>query len=147
MKLSTRGRYGARALMELAKNFGQGPLSLKEISRRQDIPLKYLEQIAMSLKDAALIKSIRGPSGGYELCRPPAEIRLLEVVETLEGALSFVRCVEDPKFCDRVGTCAFNEIWRKVADETSRVLDSFSLMDMLQLDASKKNSPIRCFDE
>lgn len=147
MKLSTRGRYGARALMELAKNYGQGPLSLKEISNRQDIPLKYLEQIAMSLKDAALIKSVRGPAGGYELCRPPSEVHLLEIVETLEGALSFVRCVQDPEFCGRVGTCAFNEIWKKVADETSRVLQSFTLRDMLELDATKNNSPMRCFDE
>jgi len=146
MKLSTRGRYGARALMELAKHYGQGPLSLKEICIRQEIPLKYLEQIAMVLKDAALIKSVRGPAGGYELCRPPSDIHLLEVVETLEGSLSFVRCVRDPAFCDRIGMCAFNEIWRKVSDETSRVLKSFSLMDMLELDSVKKNSPIRCFD-
>jgi Rrf2 family protein len=133
--------------MELAKNYGQGPLSLKEISIRQDIPLKYLEQIAMSLKDAALIKSIRGPSGGYELCRDPSDIHLLEIVETLEGSLSFVRCVQDSDFCNRVGTCAFNEIWKKVSGETSRVLQSFSLTSMLELDAEKKNSPLRCFDQ
>jgi Rrf2 family cysteine metabolism transcriptional repressor len=147
MKLSTRGRYGSRALMELAKHYGQGPLSLKEISGRQKIPLKYLEQIAMSLKDATLIKSVRGPSGGYELCRDPSTIDLLEIVETLEGSMSFVHCVHDPSFCDRTGTCAFNDIWRKVADETSRVLRSFSLTDMLKLDSEKKKSPIRCFDE
>jgi len=147
MKLSTRGRYGARALMELAKHYGQGPLSLKEISGRQRIPLKYLEQIAMSLKDAELIKSVRGPSGGYELCRDPAQIDLLEIVETLEGSMSFVHCVHDPLFCDRTGTCAFNDIWKKVAEETARVLRSFSLTDMLKLDAEKRNSPMRCFED
>ncbi len=133
--------------MEMAKNYGQGPLSLKEISLRQDIPLKYLEQIAMALKDALLIKSVRGPAGGYELLRDPSDIHLLEIVETLEGSMSFVRCVQDDDFCDRVGTCAFNEIWKKVSSETSKVLQSFSLMDMLELDAAKKSSPLPCFEQ
>ena len=113
---------------------------------RQHIPLKYLEQIAMVLKSAALIKSVRGPTGGYELLRDPSDIRLLEVVEALEGSLSFVRCVQDPTFCDRTDSCAFNEIWKKVTEGTSRVLESFSLMDMLEMDSAKKKSPIRCLD-
>ena len=74
MKLSTRGRYGARALVELAKHEGQGPLALKEMAKRKQIPLKYLEQIAMVLKSAKLIKSVRGPSGGYILARPPEKM-------------------------------------------------------------------------
>jgi Rrf2 family transcriptional regulator, cysteine metabolism repressor len=146
MKLSTRGRYGARALMELAKTYGEGPLSLKAISSQQKIPLKYLEQIAMALKEAHLIKSVRGPAGGYELCRHPSDIRLLEIVETLEGSLSFVRCVQEPEVCDRAGTCAFNDLWKHVAAETAKVLHSFSLADMLELDSAKKNSPLPCFD-
>ncbi len=96
MKFSTRARYGARALIELAKHQGQGPLPLKQIAQCQHIPLKYLEQIAMVLKSAKLIKSIRGPSGGYTLGRPPDTIHLLEIIETLEGSLGFVNCVKDP---------------------------------------------------
>ncbi len=146
MKLSTRGRYGARALMELARHYGQGPLSLREVASRQKIPLKYLEQIAMALKDAALIQSVRGPAGGYELRRAPSDIHLLEIVEALEGPLSFVRCVQDPVFCEETAKCAFNEIWKKVTAETSRILMSFSLKDMLEMDTAKKNPSIPGLD-
>jgi Rrf2 family protein len=132
--------------MELAKAYGEGPLSLKTISSLQKIPLKYLEQIAMPLKEANLIKSVRGPAGGYQLGRHPSDIRLLEVVETLEGSLSFVRCVQDPGVCDRAGTCAFNDLWKHVAAETAKVLQSFSLSDMLELDSAKKHAPHHCLD-
>jgi len=147
MKLSTRGRYGARALVELAKHYGQGPLALKEMAERQQIPLKYLEQIAMVLKGAKLLKSVRGPSGGYILARPPSKIHLLEIVETLEGPLSFVSCVKDPSTCERVEACAFNDLWRKVSVETSKILQSVTLADMVRHDYEKKSSLASCFEE
>lgn len=147
MKLSTRGRYGARALMELAKIHGQGPLSLKEIASRQSIPLKYLEQIAMVLKDAGIVKSVRGPSGGYELSKDPQDMDLFEIVEALEGSLSFVSCVKDPEVCEKVETCAFNDLWRRVAEETSNILRSVTLADMAKSDTDKKNSMLECLKE
>lgn len=147
MKLSTRGRYGARALVELAKHHGQGPLALKEMAERQQIPLKYLEQIAMVLKGAKLIKSVRGPAGGYVLARSPDKIHLLEIIETLEGSMSFVNCVKDPSTCDRVESCAFNDLWRKISNETSKILRSVTLADMVRSDSRKKSSVARCFGE
>jgi Rrf2 family protein len=147
MKLSTRGRYGARALVELAKHDGEGPLALKEMAERQQIPLKYLEQIAMVLKSAKLIKSIRGPSGGYTLARPPEEINLLEIVETLEGSLSFVNCVKDPSTCDRVESCAFNDLWKRISTETSKILRSVTLAEMARKDCEKQSSVASCFEE
>lgn len=147
MKLSTRGRYGARALVELAKHDGQGPLALKEMAERQQIPLKYLEQIAMVLKAAKLIKSVRGPSGGYVLARPPEKIHLLEIIETLEGSLSFVNCVKDPSTCGRVDSCAFNDLWKKISAETSKILRSVTLADMVRRDSHKRNSLANCFEE
>ncbi|MEW6440754.1 MAG: Rrf2 family transcriptional regulator [bacterium] len=144
MKLSTRGRYGARALMELAKHHGGGPMSLKELAARQQIPLKYLEQIAIILKHAKLIKSTRGPLGGYLLTRPPDKIDLLEVVETLEGPFSFVGCVKDPSSCERVETCAFNELWSTISSEASRILRSVTLADMVRMDSEKNRPDRRC---
>lgn len=147
MKLSTRGRYGARALVELAKHYGQGPLALKEIAERQQIPVKYLEQIAMVLKGEKLIKSVRGPSGGYILARPPSKVHLLEIIETLEGTLSFVSCVKDPSTCEKVDTCAFNDLWKKISVETSKILRSVTLADMVRHDYEKKNRVASCFEE
>ena len=139
MKFSTRGRYGARALVELAKHQGQGPLALKQIAECQHIPLKYLEQIAMVLKSAKLIKSVRGPSGGYTLGRPPDRIHLLEIIETLEGSLGFVSCVKDPTTCDRVGSCAFYDLWKRLSEEASEILRSVTLADMVRKDSLKRN--------
>jgi Rrf2 family protein len=133
--------------VELAKHHGKGPLALKEMAERQKIPLKYLEQIAMALKGGKIIKSVRGPSGGYVLTRPPDKIHLLEIVETLEGSLSFVNCVRDPSTCERVESCAFNDLWREISMETSRILRSVTLADMVKKDTRKKNSLAACFRE
>ncbi len=147
MKLTTRGRYGARALMEFAKNYKQGPLSLKEVSSLQEIPLKYLEQIVVILKEAKLIKSFRGPAGGYELRKDPKKINLLEIIEVLEGSIGVVHCVHDPSSCGRVEECAFNEVWKKVSKATSKVLKSVTLADMVKLDTKKKNALAVCLRE
>jgi len=147
MKLSTRGRYGARALMELAKHYGEGPVALKEMAAQQDIPLKYLEQIAIILKGVKLIRSVRGPFGGYALSRPPDQMDLLEIVEALEGPLTFVHCVKDPSSCQKVESCAFNELWRTVSMEASKILRSVTLADMVRMDSEKKSSLLSCLEE
>jgi Rrf2 family protein len=131
----------------LAKHDGRGPLALKELAERQQIPLKYLEQIAMALKGAKLIKSVRGPAGGYTLARPPEKIHLLEIIETLEGSLSFVNCVRDPSTCERVESCAFNDLWKRVSQETAKILRSVTLADMVVRDSRKRTGPARCFGE
>lgn len=134
-------------MMELAKHHGQGPLALKEMAERQGIPLKYLEQIAIGLKQFKLIRSVRGPFGGYILARPPEKIQLLEIIEALEGPLTFVHCVRDPSTCQKVPSCAFNELWKAVSAEASKVLKSVSLADMARLDAEKKGSHSACPEE
>jgi len=137
MKLSTRGRYGTRALVELANAHGESPVSLKEISKRQQIPLKYLEQIAIRLKKAKIIKSVRGPQGGYKLCKAPEKLNLLEILEALEGSMCFVKCVEDRSSCDRIDCCGFNELWGMIAQETSSLMSSVSLQEMTKMDKKK----------
>jgi Rrf2 family protein len=134
-------------MMELAKHHGQGPLALKEMAERQGIPLKYLEQIAIVLKQFKLIRSVRGPFGGYVLTRPPEKIQILEIIEALEGPLTFVHCVRDPSSCQRVPSCAFNELWKAVSEGASKVLKSVSLADMARLDSQKKGSSSACPDE
>ena len=147
MKLSTRGRYGARALMELAKHYGEGPVALKEMASKQDIPIKYLEQIAIVLRDVRLIRSVRGPFGGYVLSRAPDKVNLLEIVESLEGPLSFVNCVRDPSSCKKTQSCVFNDLWKTVSRETSKVLRSVTLADMVRMESEKKSSLLECLEE
>ena len=98
MKLSTKIRYGTRAILELASRFGEGPIELKEIARSQEISIKYLEQVIIPLRTAGMVKSARGAKGGYSLAKPPSEICLFDVVETLEGPLYLVDCIKDSKF-------------------------------------------------
>ncbi len=139
MKLSTRGRYGTRALVELAIAYGEGPVSLKEISKHQEIPLKYLEQIAVRLKKAKIIQSVRGPQGGYKLCKSPEKLNLLEILEALEGSMCFVKCVGDRSSCERIESCGFNELWGMIAQETSSIMSSVTLETMTKMDVEKRS--------
>ncbi len=144
MKLSTKGRYGARALMELAKHHGNGPVPLNKIAAQQDIPLKYLEQLVSVLKAAKMIKSVRGPSGGYILSKPPEKINLLTLIETLEGPLSFVDCVKDPSVCEKVDACAFSDLWNRINREIARILRGVTIADMVKADAKKQDQLSDC---
>ena len=107
MKLSTRTRYGVRAILELAENAGKGPLQLRIIAQRQDISAKYLEQLMAVLKSAGFVRSVRGAKGGYVLARPADRIHLNEVFHCLEGSLTTSECVEDERFCQRAAGCPF----------------------------------------
>lgn len=115
MKLSTRGRYGLRALLELALNYQKGPLGLRELARRQDISAKYLEQLLIPLKGAGVVNSVRGARGGYLLAKDPSSVTLLEVVKVLEGPLDLVDCVSDPRVCGRAGGCAVRDLWEEMS--------------------------------
>lgn len=132
MKLSTRGRYGTRLMLELAQQFGKGPVLLKDISESQDISLKYLGQLIIPLKIAGLIKSTRGSHGGYFLSRSPDMIKLYEVVGAVEGPIAFTECVESPDICYRSKTCAAREVWEKATRQFIETLSSITLADMLK---------------
>jgi len=131
MKISTKIRYGARAMLELASHYGEGPIELKEIARKEDISLKYLEQVINPLRAAGLVKSIRGSKGGYSLAKPPSQICLYDVVETLEGPLNLVECVHDSKVCQRTPLCVTRDIWKEVSDAISQIFCSVTLEDMV----------------
>ena len=131
MRLSTRSRYGARAMVELAKAYGGPPLMLQSIAERQEISKKYLEQIFVPLRAAGLVRAIRGPSGGYLLSRAPSEIRLGEILRVLEGSLALVECVEEPSLCGKADNCPTREVWGAVARAIDTILRSVTLADLM----------------
>jgi len=121
LKLSTRGRYGLKAMFDLAQHAGEGPISLKSIAERQDISEHYLEQLVSGLRKSGLVKSVRGAQGGYVLGREATKIKV------------------DPECCEKADFCVTRTIWEKVRDSISEVLDSITLDDMVQ-DAAKKEN-------
>ncbi len=131
MKLSTKGRYGARAALELALRFGSGPIMVKEIAASQEVSERYLEHILNTLRASGLVRSTRGARGGYELAKPPASITLGEIIRALEGPMDIVSCTRDDE-CRRLSVCITMEIWREVRDAIEGVLDSVTLEDMVR---------------
>lgn len=138
MRLSTKGRYGVKAMFDLAQHYGEGPVSLKQVADRQGISEHYLEQLISGLRKTGLVKSIRGAQGGYILAREPATITVGDVIRVLEGPIAPVDCVaeEEPEVCDKAECCVTRGIWEKVRDSIAEVLDSITLEDMVK-DAEK----------
>jgi len=144
MKISTKIRYGARAMLELASHYGEGPIELKEIAKKENISLKYLEQVINPLRGAGLVKAVRGSKGGYSLAKPPSEICLYDVVETLEGRLNLLECLRDSKVCQKVPSCVTRDIWQEVSEAISKIFYSVTLEDMVnrKRDKEERNSPM-----
>jgi len=140
MKLSTRTRYGMRALLELAIAHNAGPLQIKMIAQRQNISNKYLEQLVSMLKTAGLVRSIRGPHGGYVLARPPEEIKLSDVFRTLEGPVLTVECVENENVCPSHADCATRKLWVQMNDAILSVLENKTLRDLVEMAEKEKRS-------
>lgn len=134
MKVSTRGEYGVRAMVALARHFGDGPLSIAEIARESSVPPAYLEQLIAPLRRAGLVESKRGAHGGYVLGRAPGEIRIGDVYRVMEGPVAPMDCVsEDPadQTCPLIVGCETRPIWLKVRDSIVDALDSTTLADLL----------------
>jgi len=131
MKLSTRTRYGVRAILELAEHAAKGPLQLKIIAQRQDISAKYLEQLMAILKSAGLVRSIRGAKGGYVLAKDPNQIRLNQVFHCLEGPVTTAECVENEDYCRRTADCAVRHVWIQMHQAIEDVLQSTTLQDLI----------------
>ncbi|MGD9143075.1 MAG: Rrf2 family transcriptional regulator [Dehalococcoidia bacterium] len=140
MKLSTRTRYGTRALLDLARYQGDKPVQLKEIARRQNISLHYLEHIITPLVGAGIIRSTRGARGGLQISRKPENIKLSEVVNLLEGAITPVDCVTDPECCERADSCVTRDIWSEMKNAIDKTLDSITLQDLLEREKSKETA-------
>jgi Rrf2 family protein len=140
MKLSTRTRYGLRAIIELAENSKQHPLQIKAIAAGQGISVKYLEQVMTILRSAGFVRSVRGSKGGYMLARSPNQIKLSDVFDCLEGHVTTVECVEDTSFCERAEDCVARQVWAQVQQAIKNVLQSITLQDLVDRTKNKKMS-------
>ena len=131
MKLSKRTRYGFRLMVELARSFDRGPISIREIAKRQNISVKYLEQIIMHLKTVGPVAAVRGPRGGYMLSLPPSKITLKSLFEIFEGPSGIVECVQSRTACKRADYCPSRKLWVTLEDKISETLSSTTLEDLL----------------
>lgn len=140
IRLSTKGRYGTRLMLNLAHNYNNGndAIILKNVSDEEEISIRYLEQIIIPLKINKLVKSIRGAGGGYILARHPSKIKLNEILSSLEGSMSLVECVEDDEYCSRIPECAAHEIWKEASFMLKDYFDNLTLQDLVDNDKKKK---------
>jgi Rrf2 family protein len=137
VKLSTKGRYGTRALLDIALHREEEPITLKEIARRQQISLPYLEHLITPLVEGGIVRSTRGVGGGVSLAKSPGEIRLSEVIGLLENSSSPAECVENPGVCNRSESCVTRDIWRELKTAMDRVLQSTTLEDLVEREKGK----------
>jgi len=140
MKLSTKIRYGSRAMLELASHYGEGAIELREIARKENISAKYLEQVIIPLRTSGLVKSVRGSKGGYSLAKPPSEISLKDVIEVLEGPIKLVDCLADPKICQKIQSCVTRGIWDEATDAINQVFGSVTLEEMVNRRKKKERA-------
>jgi len=139
IKLSTKGRYGTRLMVNLASHYQEGPepIILKSVADQEEISIRYLEQIIIPLKINKLVKSIRGAGGGYTLSRKPSEIKVCDILHALEGTCSLVECVEDETACNRISTCGTHEVWKTASLMMKAYFESISLEDVLVMTDKK----------
>jgi Rrf2 family protein len=143
LRLSTKGRYGTRLMLNLARHYGNGnrTVILKDVSTDEAISIRYLEQIIIPLKINRLVKSVRGAGGGYTLARRPEEIRLDEILHAFEGTCCLVECIEDEGFCDRIETCPTFDIWKGASELLKNYFSGISLRDIVENAEKKKKKP------
>jgi Rrf2 family protein len=142
MRLSTKSRYGTRAVLDIALHYKNGPVTLKEMSRRQDVSRKYLGQIINHLLTADILESIRGPQGGYVLSRPPDSIRLGDIIRALDGSVAPSRCVDNPAVCERNAKCVTREVWTRVKESVESVIDETTVADLMARQKDLESLPL-----
>ncbi len=131
LRLSTKGQYGVRAMYEIAKGYPDSPVNIKAISRRQDVSIHYLEQILNRLRRAGLIKSIKGPGGGYVLTRSPSDISIADILTELEGPLALTSCLNPEEGCIRVERCVTHLLWKALGKQIEEFLNTVTLDDLV----------------
>ncbi len=132
MKLTMKGDYGLRAMLDMASYYGQGPIESADIANRQYIPEQYLDQILMVLRKEGLVKSVRGPKGGHMLAKPPSQITMAQVMQALEGYVPPMECLPNPDFCKLSPGCALREVWRQIDGLTQQILASTTIEELAQ---------------
>ncbi len=139
MKLSTKGRYGVRAMFDIALHHGEGPIPLRSVAERQEISEHYLEQLIANLRKEGLVESVRGAYGGYLLAKKPEEITVGDIIRVLEGPIAPVDCVLDEETgCEDITDCVIKLIWSEMKTSIDEVLDSITLEDLRQEAINRK---------
>ena len=142
MKITTKGRYGLRIMLELALRAGGGPVLVETVAKKQSISSKYIHVLVSALKNAGLLRAVRGPNGGLELARSAEEITVLEIVEALEGRAAWMACVDDTCACPKGEACAARDLWADVADAVKTVLSGRTLAALAEAQRANENEPI-----
>lgn len=134
LRFSTKGRYGVRALCRLARLYEDGPVSIETIAKFEDIPIRYLEQIMTRLRREGIVKSTRGPGGGYKLNRPPDKLSLGELIQVLEGKTPVVWCVDadEESRCLREDVCTTRDLWKKLNEWFQTIFNNISLQEIVE---------------
>jgi Rrf2 family protein len=138
MRASAKTRYAMEAMVDMVMQAGGGPVALRKIAQRQDISQNYLEQIFMQLRAAGIVRSVRGASGGFVLGKSPSDIRMAEIAALFEGPIDLIGCASDAGRCSRSVSCAVRQIWVEVGECMKKALDSVTLQDVADLQATKE---------
>ena len=143
MRISTKGRYGLRILLDVASHEKNGPVALRDISRRQAISQKYLWQVINPLKVSGLLRATRGAHGGYMLAKPAKRITVHDIVDILEGPVSIVACVQEPGSCGRSATCTARDAWSEIEARLNEAMQGITLQHLLerQEEQNRRHAP------
>jgi len=143
MRISTRGDYATRALQDLALHYDQGPIAIERVAARQGLPVRYLEQLLLTLKRAGFLLSKRGVNGGYSLAKPPARITLGEILRTVDGPIEAIYCLDQPprEECARESDCVLRDVWSEVGRAVSAIVDHTTLQDLCDRMRRKASEP------
>ena len=137
MKISTKGKYALRLMLDLALNDSENPVRIKDVAKRQEISGKYLEQIISVLNKAGFVRSVRGPQGGYFLSKKPEDYTVGMILRLTEGDLAPTTCVTDPSTCPRYENCPSVYVWKKIDDAVNNVIDNITLADLMDIQLSQ----------
>ncbi len=141
MKISTKGRYGTRALLELAMRDTSEPVLLRNIAKKQDISLAYLEHVISPLIAGGILRSTKGPKGGISLNKKPSDIKLSDVIRLLEGSVAPADCVDNPDICNRADMCVTRDVWCEMKTAMDNILDKTTIQDMVDRQNEKGLHP------
>ncbi len=140
LRLSTKGQYGVRALYEIANGYPERPVTIREISEKQDVSVSYLEQILNKLRKAGFIKSIKGPGGGYILNKRPEDISIASILKELEGPFAITSCLDPDEGCIRIDSCVVHLLWKSLGEQIDAFLNTITLQSLLSGDLQQKIS-------
>ncbi|HBR21622.1 MAG TPA: transcriptional regulator [Nitrospiraceae bacterium] len=143
MRLSTKGQYGVRAMFEIARGYPDKPISIKGIAERQDVSVAYLEQILNKLKNGGLIRSVKGPGGGYVLSKKPADVSISAILNELEGPVAITSCLDPEEGCVRVDGCVTYMLWKSLGEKIDAFLRTVTLKDLASGTLFKKNLKLK----